>query len=161
MWHSRADVGTTYKRALPRKNLGSDYPVPTSLGNPAAFRQALNYHRRMNTLEDVMRKPRNFDAELKALEDKAKELKSRKVQQLGELVIATCADALSTEELAGALILLTETNDAGKRQAWARRGAMFFRGPARRSVPIPDRDTSNAPAQPDRTQSASDGTSAA
>jgi hypothetical protein len=30
-----------------------------------------------------MRKPRNFDAELKALEDKAKELKTRKVRQLG------------------------------------------------------------------------------
>ena len=33
-----------------------------------------------------MRKPRNFDAELKALEDKARELKTRKVQQLGELL---------------------------------------------------------------------------
>jgi hypothetical protein len=30
-----------------------------------------------------MRKPRNFDAELKALGDKARELKVRKVQQLG------------------------------------------------------------------------------
>ena len=48
-----------------------------------------------------MRKPRDFDAELKALEDRARELKSRKVQQLGELVIATGADALSAEELAG------------------------------------------------------------
>ena len=38
-----------------------------------------------------MRKPRDYDAELKALEDKAKELKTRKVQQLGELVIATGA----------------------------------------------------------------------
>jgi len=36
-----------------------------------------------------MRKPRDYDAELKALEDKARELKTRKVQQLGELVIAT------------------------------------------------------------------------
>ena len=36
-----------------------------------------------------MRRPRNFDAELKALGDKARELKTRKVQQLGELVIAT------------------------------------------------------------------------
>lgn len=48
-----------------------------------------------------MRKPRDFDTELKALEDKAKELKTRKVQQLGELVIATGADQLSTDELAG------------------------------------------------------------
>jgi DNA-binding protein H-NS len=36
-----------------------------------------------------MRKPRDFDAELKALGDKARDLKSRKVQRLGELVIAT------------------------------------------------------------------------
>jgi hypothetical protein len=50
-----------------------------------------------------MRKPRDYDAELKALEDKARELKTRKVQQLGELVIATGADALTADELAGAL----------------------------------------------------------
>ena len=35
-----------------------------------------------------MRKPRDFDSELKALADKAKQLKERRVQQLGELVIA-------------------------------------------------------------------------
>ncbi len=46
-----------------------------------------------------MRKPRNFDAELKVLEDKAKELKIRKVQQLGELVIATGADALTAGQI--------------------------------------------------------------
>ena len=56
-----------------------------------------------------MRKPRDFDAELKALEGKARDLRSRKVQQLGELVISTGADALSAEKLAGALLVLTET----------------------------------------------------
>ena len=75
-----------------------------------------------------MRKPRDFDAELKALEDKARELKTRKVQQLGELVIATGADVLTANELAGALIVLAETKEAGKREAWARRGAAFFQG---------------------------------
>jgi len=53
-----------------------------------------------------MRKPRDFDAELKALGDKTRDLKDRKVQQLGELVIATGADGLSADELAGALIVL-------------------------------------------------------
>ena len=48
-----------------------------------------------------MRKPRDIDAELKALGDKARDLKSRNVQQLGKLVIATGADALSADELAG------------------------------------------------------------
>ncbi len=161
MWYSRANVGTTYKRALPRKNLGSDYPVPACLGHPTAFRRSLDYHRRINTLEDMMRKPRNFDAELKALEDKAKELKTRKVQQLGELVIATGADALTAEELAGALLLLTETKDASRREVCARRGAMFFQGRARRSAPAAGRDASGTPPQPDRPQPASGGTGTA
>lgn len=82
-----------------------------------------------------MRKPRDFDAELKSLEDKARDLKARKVEQLGELVISTGADALSAEELAGALIVLAETKDAGKREAWAKRGAAFFQGRTRRTAP--------------------------
>ena len=41
-----------------------------------------------------MRKVRDYDAELRALNDKAKALKARKVQQLGELVTSTGADAL-------------------------------------------------------------------
>ena len=41
-----------------------------------------------------MRKPRDFDSELKALADKAKALRERRVRQLGELVSATGADAL-------------------------------------------------------------------
>ena len=103
-----------------------------------------------------MRKPRDFDAELKALEDKAKELRTRKVQQLGELVISTGADALSADELAGALIVLAETKDAGKREAWAKRGAAFFRGRSRRVASSPDRDAGGAQTQPGGAQPASD-----
>jgi hypothetical protein len=103
----------------------------------------------------MMRKPRDFNAELKALEDKARELKTRKVQQLGELVIATAADTLTVNELAGALIVLTETKDAGKWEAWARRGAAFFQGRSRRNVPATDRDTNDAPVQPGGAQPAS------
>ena len=88
-----------------------------------------------------MRKPRDFDAELKALEDKARGLKTRKVRQIGELVIATGADTLTANELAGALIVLAETKEAGKREAWARRGSAFFQGRSRRSAPATDRDT--------------------
>ena len=102
-----------------------------------------------------MRKPRDFDAELKALGDKARDLKSRKVQQLGELVIATGADALSADELAGALIVLAETKEAGKREAWARRGAAFFQGRARRTAPAAERNAGGAPAQPGGAQPAS------
>jgi hypothetical protein len=105
--------------------------------------------------EDVMRKPRDFDGELKALQDKARNLKSRKVQQLGELVIATGADALNADELAGALVVLAETKEAGKREAWARRGAAFFQSRARRNAPTTDRNTDGAPAQPGGAQPAS------
>ena len=112
-------------------------------------------------MEDMMRKPRDFDAELKALEDKARDLRTRKVQQLGELVITTGADALSADELAGALIVLAETKDAGKREAWAKRGAAFFQGRMRRTASSPDRNTSGDPAQPGGAQPASGGTGAA
>ncbi|MEF2074837.1 conjugal transfer protein TraD [Consotaella aegiceratis] len=108
-----------------------------------------------------MRKPRDYDAELKALEDKARELKTRKVQQLGELVVATGADALTADELAGALIALAETHDAGKREAWAKRGAAFFRSKSRRSAPASDRDTGGAQTQSGSAQPTSGGAGAA
>jgi hypothetical protein len=103
-------------------------------------------------LESAMRKPRDFDGELKALQDKARDLKSRKVQQLGELVIATRADTLTVDELAGALIVLAETKDAGKREAWARRGAAFFQSRSRRTAAATVRDTDGTPPQPGRAQ---------
>lgn len=46
-----------------------------------------------------MRQPRDFDAELNALSAKASALKSRKVRQLGELVIAAGADACPPNSL--------------------------------------------------------------
>jgi hypothetical protein len=102
-----------------------------------------------------MRKPRDFDAELKALGDKARDLRSRKVQQLGELVIATGADTLNTDELAGALIVLAETKEPGKREAWARRGATFFQGRSRRNAPATSRHPDGSPPQPSGPQPAS------
>lgn len=72
-----------------------------------------------------MRKLRDYDAELKALTDKAKLLQDCKLRQLGELVVATGADALPIEQLAGALAEATEANTATK-EAWRRRGAAMF-----------------------------------
>ena len=74
-----------------------------------------------------MRKPRDFDAELQALTDKAKALKMKKQGQLGELVIATGADALPIEQLAGALLDAVGA-DAARKEAWRKSGAAFFRG---------------------------------
>ena len=74
-----------------------------------------------------MRKPRDFDAELQALTDKAKALKTKKQGQLGELVIATGADVLSIEQLAGALLEAIGA-DAARKEAWRKSGAAFFPG---------------------------------
>ncbi len=79
-----------------------------------------------------MRKPRDFDAELKALTDKAKLLKDRKVVQLGELVVATGADTLPVEILAGALLAAVATKDAATKEGWRKGGAAFFQRNARR-----------------------------
>lgn len=81
-----------------------------------------------------MRKPRDYDAELKALDDKAKGLKDRKIRQLGELVAATGADALDMETLAGGLLAMVEADDAARKESWRKRGAAFFRGRARRQT---------------------------
>ena len=101
-----------------------------------------------------MRKSRDYDAKPKAFEDKAKEQNTRKVQQRCELVIATGADTLNADELAGALVALAETTDAGKREAWAKRGAAFFRGKSRQSSSAPDRDNGGAQTQPSGAQPA-------
>lgn len=73
-----------------------------------------------------MRRPRDFDAELKALNDKAKQLRERKVHQLGELVIATGADELSIEQLTGLLLAGRESKDPNVKESWRKRGAAFF-----------------------------------
>ena len=80
-----------------------------------------------------MRKVRDFDAELKALNDRAKLLKQRKVQQFGELIEATGADALEPDLLAGALLAAVAEKDKATTAAWSRQGAQFFRDTSRRS----------------------------
>src|SRR3546814_1630904 len=82
---------------------------------------------------EKMRKVRDYDAELRALNDKAKALKARKVQQLGELVTSTGADALDLDTLAGALLAAVEAADANEKEAWRSRGAAFFQGRGRKA----------------------------
>lgn len=79
-----------------------------------------------------MRKPRDFDAELQALSDRTKALKAARLTQLGELVVATGADALGTEVLAGALLAAAGNDDVARKEAWRRRGAAFFQQSKRR-----------------------------
>lgn len=99
-------------------------------------------------METNMRKPRDFDAELKALTDKAAALKARKVQQLGELVIATGADRLSVDELTGALVAIAATNEPHKREGWAKKGQAFFQGQSRTVDRGPQANTGGNQANP-------------
>ena len=76
----------------------------------------------------MARKPRDYDAELQALTDKAKKLKGQKTVQLGELVQVTGADALPVEALAG--VLLAAVEQAKKQPEavarWTERGQALF-----------------------------------
>ncbi|PTQ62955.1 conjugative transfer protein TraD [Sphingomonas sp. PP-CE-3G-477] len=81
-----------------------------------------------------MRKPRDYDSELRALDDKAKKLRSARRTQLGTLVISTGADAVSIEELTGVLLSAVDTKDAAIREEWRHRGAAFFQTSGRGSA---------------------------
>lgn len=48
------------------------------------------------------------------------------MQQLGELVTSTGADALDLDTLAGALLAAVESADAEEREAWRAKGSTFF-----------------------------------
>lgn len=89
-----------------------------------------------------MRKPRDFDSELKALADKAKQLKERRVRQLGELIAATGADALDTDMLAGALLQAATMKDAATKDGWRKAGAAFFQGTAGQPASTAQRQSS-------------------
>ena len=74
-----------------------------------------------------MRKVRDYDAELKALNDKARALKARKVEQLGALVVATGADALDLEVVAGMLRYgVMEARVNAVKESWREDGAIFL-----------------------------------
>jgi hypothetical protein len=95
-----------------------------------------------------MRKPRNYDEDLKALTAKAKQLKARKQSHLGELVEATGADALTIEELAGALLSIAAITDPQRREAWRKRGAAFFSGERAEQATGPSSGDNAQPAAP-------------
>jgi hypothetical protein len=75
-----------------------------------------------------MRKVRDYDAELKALEPRCKAIKARRIEQLGQLVTATGADALDMEALAGALLDAVAMKDAEAKEAWRAKGSASFNG---------------------------------
>ncbi len=91
----------------------------------------------------MARKPRDYDAELQALMERAKKVKTQKTTQLGELVQIVGADALSMEALAGALLAAVEQS---KRQPeavgrWTERGQAFFQARGKRGKKAAAGDT--------------------
>ena len=81
----------------------------------------------------MARKPRDYDAELQALMERAKKLKGQKTTRLGELVQVTGADTLPIEALAG--VLLAAVEQAKKQPEavarWTERGEALFRSSKR------------------------------
>ncbi len=95
-----------------------------------------------------MRKVRDYDAELKALGDKARALKAKRIEQLGQLVAATGADALDAETLAGLLLGGIGSKDVGVKEAWRAKGAAFFQRRGRKGGGTTAIDGSGAAAEP-------------
>jgi DNA-binding protein H-NS len=90
------------------------------------------YHQRITPKRrTMMRKPRDIDAELKALAELLHAAFLKQLRLLGELVIATGADSIDAETLAGALLVIAETTDPSKRDSWRKRGTAFFQGKSR------------------------------
>ena len=95
-----------------------------------------------------MRKVRDYDAELKALNDKARALKARKIEQLGALVVATGADALDLEVIAGMLrhgVVEAKVNSV--KESWRADGATFLKGRGRKNHGAANGDRSGAQAK--------------
>ncbi len=84
----------------------------------------------------MARKPRDYDAELQALIQKTKNVKTRKTTQLGELVQLVGADTLPFEALAGALIAALEQSKKQPEAVarWTERGQAFFQQGAKRGT---------------------------
>ena len=95
-----------------------------------------------------MRKVRDYDAELKALNDKARTLKARKVEQLGALVVATGADALDLEVIAGMLRHgVMEAKLDSVKESWRAEGATFLGRRGRKGHSAADGDGPGAQAK--------------
>ena len=95
-----------------------------------------------------MRKVRDYDAELKALESRAKVIKARRIEQLGQLVTTTGADELDMETLAGVLLDAVASKDAEAKEAWRAKGAAFFQRRGRKGSRAAGSNDDGAAAQP-------------
>ncbi len=104
----------------------------------------------------MARKPRDFDAELQALMDKARKVKSQKTVQLGELVQVTSADSLPMEALAGALLAAVEQSKKSPEAVarWTERGQAVFQTGGKRGKKAEPGDPASQPASSNGTPTA-------
>lgn len=105
-----------------------------------------------------MRKVRDYDAELKALESKARALKVRRVEQLGQLVTSTGADALDLETLAGVLLDAVTSQNGEAKEAWRAKGAAFFQRRRRKAGQTADSNRDSTGTQPGTDPASGSGT---
>ena len=96
----------------------------------------------------MARKPRDYDAELQALMDKAKKVRTQKTTQLGELVQITGADALPMEALAGALLAVAKQgrDKPDILARWTETGKTVFQSEGRRGKAKAAGDTASGTA---------------
>jgi len=96
----------------------------------------------------MARKPRDYDAELQALMEKAKKVKTQKTTQLGELVQVVGADTLPIEALAGALLAAVEQSKKTPETVarWTERGQAFFQQGGKRGTKAATGDTASGTA---------------
>ena len=107
-----------------------------------------------------MRRFRDFDSEMKAINERAKLLKERRLHQLGELVIAAGADVLAVDVLVGAMLAAVDTKDASTLEVWRKRGAAFFQSGSRSAARRNHGDARGIPAGDGSAQPASGDASA-
>ena len=96
----------------------------------------------------MARKPRDYDAELQALMERAKKVKTQRTTQLGELVQVIGADTLPMEALAGALLAAVEQSKKTPESIarWTERGQSFFQQGGKRGEKQAAGDTADGAA---------------
>ena len=97
-----------------------------------------------------MRKVKDYDAEMKALEEKLRALKAERVLHYGQLVLATKADQLDDETLAGLLILGVSSKKADARDGWRDKGQTFFQERGKKSRRSPSNSSESLHTAADR-----------
>lgn len=79
-----------------------------------------------------MRKIKDYEAKLAALNKLKASIIAKKVQQLGQLVIATGAGDLAPEVIAGIMVHAMSTSNPERQEVWREKGAAFFRSRSRK-----------------------------